>query len=512
MEDEQLKVIDEHKEQIGLVKFVTERAQRSENLEATKQAVHEIIFSALRRMVSIADVHKPIYRLLATHAVRKMIFYNEIVERIYQEFHLHLEVIDGIEEGRLASLGMIHGLDLEEEIFLGVDVGGGSTEIVLREDGKCSYSASISTGALNLTEEFLGYQKYKGKTVRQLQTEILRTLVPIVHDLEKRVAGRKIRGVISAGTGKAIGSSYVTLTYPSKNQDDVNGVYLKPDDLEELADRLVNFGSYQEIRSHLTLSEARSKILLAGTEIIRGITRLISIEKWVVSTYGLREGAVIDTFTQAASPKPYKKHRIDRIKSFANRCEVDLQHANRCADLGLAILKLCRSKAPKVFRFHHLERPKEMLLTACLLHECGRFISFPKFHRHSHYLILNGRFAGLDHKSKKQIALIARHHRKSTLKPGKSDTRDMVIDEVHELSLLSGILRLVAALYRTRVESITSVGLDYEDLSLNFKVHFTQEHNPEVCLLQAQMELPNLEKSFRVPVKIDATNLECQKN
>jgi exopolyphosphatase/guanosine-5'-triphosphate,3'-diphosphate pyrophosphatase len=148
----------------------------------------------------------------------------------------------------------------------------------------------------------------------------------------------------------------------------------------------------------------------------------------------------------------------------------------------------------------------ELIQLAGLLYECGRFISFPKFHRHSYYMIFHSRLPGLNQKQRQWIALIARHHRKSICRADRPETSYIQDNEIKVINSLAGILRLVSSLYRTREDNITSLGVHESNGGLHFEVHFTRDHNPEVCLLQAQLEVPNLRKAFGCNVRVSCTN------
>ena len=86
---------------------------------------------ALRQMKQIADVHQAHIFAVATSAVREAKNSKEFVSRVSKEANIDVSVISGIEEARLIHLGVLQALPLADQRSILIDIGGGSTEVVV---------------------------------------------------------------------------------------------------------------------------------------------------------------------------------------------------------------------------------------------------------------------------------------------------------------------------------------------------------------------------------------------
>ena len=120
-----IKVLDTHREVLKLGACI-EKDTRNLSQDGIDKTV-----GALHRMKEIAENYKPVFRAVCTHAIRNARNFELVLETIQTQTQIHVEPIDGIEESRLAALGMQFGLHLKDTRFLGVDIGGGSTELSL---------------------------------------------------------------------------------------------------------------------------------------------------------------------------------------------------------------------------------------------------------------------------------------------------------------------------------------------------------------------------------------------
>jgi exopolyphosphatase/guanosine-5'-triphosphate,3'-diphosphate pyrophosphatase len=89
-----------------------------------------------------------------TNALKDCTNRNEIINSIKEEFNFDLRVISGKEEANYAFLGSTEGVvtDLPKLV---IDIGGGSTELILGNEYEIIYSESFPFGAVSLTEKFI---------------------------------------------------------------------------------------------------------------------------------------------------------------------------------------------------------------------------------------------------------------------------------------------------------------------------------------------------------------------
>ena len=122
--------------------------------------------ACLRRMRRIADSYDARLRAVATSAVREATNAEDFLRRAHDEAGLDIEVISGIEEARLIHLGVLQAVPVYDRRLLLVDIGGGSTELLIGERGDVLAARSFKLGAVRLTERFFPGGVASPKSVR----------------------------------------------------------------------------------------------------------------------------------------------------------------------------------------------------------------------------------------------------------------------------------------------------------------------------------------------------------
>ena len=110
-------------------------------------------------MKEIASPYTNIYKAVATQAIRQANNYADFISAIQDATDIKVDVIDGLEEARLSQLGMSLHFKNQDEIYLSVDIGGGSTEIIASKGDKIIFMTSFKLGALVLTKRFLRWER-----------------------------------------------------------------------------------------------------------------------------------------------------------------------------------------------------------------------------------------------------------------------------------------------------------------------------------------------------------------
>ncbi len=113
--------------------------------------VVERLCITMARFADVSRFHGADVRAVATSALRNARNRDAVVARVRRVTGLHLEVIDGLEEARLTALGVLAGRD-DDERSLCIDIGGGSTEIMLGEGERLVRARSVEIGGLRLRQ------------------------------------------------------------------------------------------------------------------------------------------------------------------------------------------------------------------------------------------------------------------------------------------------------------------------------------------------------------------------
>jgi exopolyphosphatase/guanosine-5'-triphosphate,3'-diphosphate pyrophosphatase len=190
---------------------------------------------AVNHMKELTKSYNASIRAVATHATREAHNYRELLDSVRAETGIEVEVIDGVEEARLVFLGMGFGLPIGGKSCLGVDIGGGSTEIVVGKDNDISYLSSAKLGAVTLTAKYLDPKNPKGKQIEELANHVRSRFAPYVPELKSLEFETAI---ISSGTAKALASINARLL-DTESITDPNGYTISQEELFRIYKKLI---------------------------------------------------------------------------------------------------------------------------------------------------------------------------------------------------------------------------------------------------------------------------------
>jgi exopolyphosphatase/guanosine-5'-triphosphate,3'-diphosphate pyrophosphatase len=143
---------------------------------------------------------------------------------------------------------------------------------------------------------------------------------------------------------------------------------------------------------------------------------------------------------------------------------------------------------------------------AATLHEAGKFISQTSYHKHSYYLLNNGRIMGFTQDERHLIALVALHHRKAMPKFGQGELQGLHKPEFKRVEFLAGILRLAVALSRSRRRSVKGVSLRRKPAP-ELRIRLRDGADALVEMQQVEREQEALERAMGWQIAIDADTM-----
>ena len=151
----------------------------------TPEAMH-LATSTLTTFGRLARArHVERLRIVATSAVREARNGAAFVRRLRRQTELPVRVISGAEEARLIYRAARYALGLDGGPYLLVDVGGGSVELVLVQDGRALWLRSLPLGAARLSEQFLLHDPPRPAEVRQLEKHLRREMGDVLADARR---------------------------------------------------------------------------------------------------------------------------------------------------------------------------------------------------------------------------------------------------------------------------------------------------------------------------------------
>jgi len=409
--------------------------------------------AALQRFRQLADVHDATIHAVATSAVREAENARVFLDRAATEAGVEVDVISGHEEARLIHLGVLQALSVFEQQILVIDIGGGSTELVVGRAGKVLVARSLKLGHIRLTNRFFPNGRIEPGAVEACRAHIRSFLAPAITTFGRlgfQVAAGS-SGTIStvAALTRAAGSSAAASMLSSGGVGQIERA-----ELAVLVERLASFPDAESRVANIPgLEEKRSDVIVAGAVLLEQLFDLLDIEVLTVSPYALREGVLLDrVHGEDGGFHHLSNIRRDSVLRFADAFEEDRRHVEHATDLALQLF----DDLATVHGYSLFER--DLLEAAGLLHNVGLFVSHAAHHKHSYYIIRNSdRLAGFTNHEIELIAQVARYHRRSGPKSSHSSFVGLDGGDQDRVRLLAGILRVAIALDRTRSAAVTNV-------------------------------------------------------
>lgn len=331
-------------------------------------------------------------RIAATHTLRQANNAHIFLQRARDVLPFPIEIIPGVEEARLIYLGVAH-TQPESDSKLVVDIGGGSTEIIIGKGFEPELVNSKQMGCVSYTNRFFTDGKLSSSNFTKAALLAEQKLESIAHRYRKM--GWEV-AFGSSGTTKAIREVLVGLGYE-------DGI-ITSKRLSKLIETLCQWETIDEIELS-GLTPERKPVFAAGVAILSAIFQSLKISEMHFSEGALREGLLFemeDSFKRSDI-------RMRTTENLASKHLVDLEHAAKIKGHASEFLQqvhkqLGIKKSSELF---------DLIQWSALLHEVGLSISLQAFHRHSAYILRNTYMPGFNQEQQRVIATLVRFQRKA---------------------------------------------------------------------------------------------------
>ncbi len=445
------------------------RVQLADGLDEEDHLSEEAIergLDNLRLMAeSLNDFHPDQVRIVATYTLRKAKNANKFIKAAKEILPYPIEIISGQEEARLIYSGVAH-TNYHEGNRLAIDIGGGSTELIIGEGYEPILLRSLPIGCVTLSQKHFknGVIREKGftKAIRRAKQDI-----EAVGRAYLKTGWESCVG--SSGTVKAV----VEFAHSLGTESRENHIML--DDLRRLMKICTEAGHVDEL-NFPGISDERQNVLPAGLSILTALFESLGIESLEYSPGALREGVLYEMEERMEE----KDIRERTAQSLVTRYVVDVEQAQRVSASTLDLYQHVKKK----WRIDNPEL-QNLLTWAALLHEVGLHIHSRNVHRHSEYILRNVELPGFNIEEQNLLATLVRFQRK---KIQKSEFREFIMVAPPEVSRLISLLRLGVLLNFTRQDEVLpdiSVSVKKNEISLDFGVDW---------LLDRQVFAANLER------------------
>lgn len=208
----------------------------------------------------------------------------EVVNRIEQLFDVKVNVISGIEEGYLTSLGVLNDLKLNN--YLIIDIGGRSTEFVFNENNKV-VSISSNIGVVSLSEKFFSNLPISNSELKSIENYIDNKLPKL-----ENLSNREIFGV--AGTFTSLGS--IHLQQSQFNEDDLHHLEIDKNSIIKINEEVLNFSEAKILSSYKGIDPKRAKTITSGIFLATKIIKKYNIDVIKVSNCDILEGLILKNY------------------------------------------------------------------------------------------------------------------------------------------------------------------------------------------------------------------------
>jgi exopolyphosphatase/guanosine-5'-triphosphate,3'-diphosphate pyrophosphatase len=467
--------------------------------ELEPEAVERAL-AALARFRQVAEVHGARVRAVATSAVREAENRDELIGRARSEAGVEVEVVSGVEEARLIHLGVLHAVPVYDQQLLLVDIGGGSTELLVGKQGEILTARSLKLGAIRLTTRFFDGDLVHPGAVDACRRHIRATLAPVVRDVRR--LGFEV-AVGSSGTVAAL-CSMAAARRDQAAPRTYNGFTLAAGELTAAVADITAAPGAKERAKLAGLDSGRADIILAGALILDEVVAALDIDELTYSDFALREGVLADTWrrTHGGSLHHLSDLRRRSVLHLAELMDEDPDHSAQVARLALALFD---GLAPR----HGLgDAARELLEAAALLSNVGLFISHAQHHKHSYYVIRSTEhLLGFTDREIELIALIARYHRKSEPKAKHPEFAALDADDQHAVACCAAILRIAIGLDRNHASRVRDVRLrDAGDRALVIEVVPDGDADVSLELFAAAQRRDLLESVLDLDVTLEAAS------
>jgi len=378
-------------------------------------------FRQFRRILDQHHVEK--YRATATSAMRDAANGRELIARIAAETGIELELISGEEEARLVHYSICRRVDLADQFSLLIDMGGGSVEVTLCDDGEVVSAQSFKIGTVRLLE-MLGQE---GDFNTLLSEYLDGTRKKLREQIGRRRAGQC---VATGGNAGAIGE----LARQLLNTESEKRISLA--ELEQLIRKLAKLSFEERIRD-LGLRPDRADVILPAAMVFHDIMALAGAETMVMPEASLLDGVMLDMVdSEKRTFKSQRRNLLAWVRSLKKKYHVDRKYGKHVAKLALELFD-------QMHGLHGLGHRNRLLLElAAQVHEIGMYVRVGGHHRHAAYLISVAPLLGLSAEEKTLLAQVVRYQRKGAPNEKHESFAALNAEDQQTVWQLSALLRL----------------------------------------------------------------------
>ena len=391
-------------------------------------------------------------RAVATSAVRDARNQDEFLRRVTVSAGVPVEIISGIEEARLIHAGVQAVWPHPEQRMLIIDIGGGSAEVIVGENGRMKAAFSKPLGAVRLKQMFLAHDPPGAEDMDRLHGFIDEKIAPALKKIGK---GGFDRVIATSSTAAAVICA-------------INGIDRKTRELGDRkratsaqVDRLVADLTAEKLtarRKRIGIGPRRAEIIIGGAAVLGRLLQEFGAKSVYYSLAGVRDGIIADLAARRVGADLARLDKEQRriVESMARKFGVDVRHARKTAELAGTLFDGLKP-------LHALPADSGKLLeAAAYLVDIGHYVSDMGHHKHSQYLVANADLPAFTAEERGIVAQLCRFHRKSM--PSARHVSFQALSAVNQRLVLRlvPLLRLADALDRSHDQRVDALAVELQ--------------------------------------------------
>ena len=363
-------------------------------------------------------------RIVGTNALRKARDADAFIAQAERMLGHRVEIISGREEARLIYLGVSHALEDSHDRRLVIDVGGGSTELILGRRFRPEIMESLYMGCVSVSNRCFAAGALTKQAFKTAVNEGLKELESV--SAQYRKAGWDV-AIGASGTMLAVQNVLTSLSCKDLK-------HISPAGVQEIIDRMIDAGRLERLNLP-GLPPERRAVFPGGVALVAALIESLGLQGLQVSDGALREGLLHDLLGRAH----HQDIREQSVRNLMSRYHIEEPHAKRVRDTALSL-------HAQVAASWGLQSPEDRLLLAWAadLHEIGMDIAHNQYHKHGGYLLAHMDLPGFSRPDQSQLASLVRLHRR------KFAFEDIPVSAAGRILRLAALLRLAVVLHRSR--------------------------------------------------------------
>jgi len=444
----ELRVLDRIKEMVRLGGGLNKKGQLDPEVEQRALACLSRFGQRLR------GIPAKNLRAVGTQTFRRLKNAEDFLHEAEQNLECPVGIIAGREEARLIYLGVTQWVTGHQQKQLVMDIGGGSTELIIGEGFDPVRTESLQFGCVSVTNRFFKDGRITERRLKKAQRAVAAELQEI------QTVYRNTGWQVAVGSSGTIRSAALMC--------EANGWCKKgitPKALEKLKLKALSFATIPDIEID-GLSDRRQPVFIGGLAILLACFKALRIEELLISPYALREGLLQDMLGRLEHRDPRDK----AVQALMARFAVDPAQVTRVHRTALGLFDQLATD-------HSLNNSHRTLLGwATGLHEAGLCLSHVSYQVHSAYLVASSDLVGFSRQEQLFLANLVGYQRRdipieySSNLPGR-------LRKPLRITLVC--MRLAWIFCRTREDQAipdVSIRLKGTTVSLGLPTHWMENH------------------------------------